>query len=95
MYDETKVLQQRVQVCAIRWGHRNEAQKRVAGEQRETYEPQIHQGHDTQNTGNQWRRIILATNRQRQHPSAHNGNPQQKRTLVTAPGCTDLVVPGQ
>ena len=90
MEGQTGVLQQRVQVLAIK-GRRAHAQERVRGEKDKRQKSHANRGLDREHPRAQARRQIAAKPRGHGPEKRHDQHPKQHRAFVVAPCPADLI----
>ena len=94
MDDETRVLQQRVEIAAV-GGRRKESFKGVGAGERKQQKASGDQPHHTQHAERKSVREFAAQQRNGEYPSPQHQHPQQQRALVASPNCGQLIVQRQ
>ena len=94
MHDQAEILQQRIQVIAVRQ-RRHMAFERVAGEGGEADEADGDHTQRSQRTRHEALGQLVAERGQRHGPQAQGQHPQQQRAFVGAPHSADAVALGQ
>ena len=84
MDDHTGILQQRIQVAAVR-RRRQQAIERIGSQQHKQHETDGHQPHHAHHARDQRRRQVAAEYGHRDSPHIEHQHPQQQRAFVRAP----------
>ncbi len=95
VHDQADVLQQRVEVAAIRRGLRQQAVEGVGGHDQEQQEADADDPHHAQHAGQHVLRQLPGEDRNGEGPAAEDQRPEQQGALVGAPHGAELVIPGQ
>ena len=91
MHDQPRVLQQRIQIVAVRRHGGQQAGEGIGGKQRKGQKAHGDGPHHRQHARQHNRRQAAAEARHRGHPQRQDQHPQQQRALVVAPQRGELV----
>jgi hypothetical protein len=94
MDDHSRVLQQRVEIAAIR-RQRNHPLEGIRGEQEEQQKADADEPHDRYHARQQRQGQIAGEHRYREAPAAEHQCPQEQRAFVRSPRRGDAILQGQ
>ena len=95
MHDQSKILEQGIQVGTVGRRQWQQALEGIAGQKQKAQEAGVQQPHHPQHPGKDVLGQCRAPQGNGAHPQRHDEGPQQQRALMGAPNGTDLVLPRQ